>query len=467
MAFKIGEIGVPKGHRLIFEDFFSERFKNRIVAWYKLGDASGATTAVDSGTNGYNSTALSGVTFNQTGISNTAHKAASFNGSSGASYIQLESSPGNRFRPTGSLTTFTIFCWFKRSGNGTSPTSGTGTGGMTSVEPLVTKGMAESETAGLNLGWFLGLEAIGSTYYLGADYEIGNTPGGTNFPTGRNARMIDITCDATTDVFTVRQSVGGAVGTHHWNNGERIRIGGTAVTGVTAATWYYIIDANQAAGTFKLSSTPGGASLNVQTTVSASGLWCNHARNTNVYDHTTMSSAWHFAALTWDGTNLITYLDGELAEWEKPTMAPPEATSSQLAGISCGITSAGTRSGAFNGLMQDVAILSGVMSSSEIKNLYQQGMMTPMPVLPTPSASMLTTSPTFAGTQNTIVVQLTDDISIDDSSVLSASVVLKKDGVTLTEGVDYTFSYDSALDRITLTSIASNFASGAYTVTLN
>lgn len=466
MAFKIGEVGQPKGHRLPFEDFFSERFKNRLVAWYKLADASGATTAVDAGPSGYNSVGLAGVTFNQSGMPNTSLKAASFTGTSGASYIQLESSPGNRFRPTGAMLTFSIFCWFKRNGNGTTPTSGTGTGGMT-AEPLVTKGMAQSETAGLNCGWFMGLEAIGSTYYLGADYEIGSSPGGANFPTGRNARMIDLTCDATTDVFTVRQSVGGAVGTHHWNNGERIRIGGTTVTGVTAGTWYYIINANQAAGTFQLSATAGGAALNVGTTVSTSGLWCNHARNTNVYDHSTMSSSWHLAVLTWDGVNLITYLDGEIAEWEKPTMAPPEATSSQLAGISCGITSAGSRSGGFNGLLQHVTILSGVLSSSEVKNLYQQGMMTPVPVAPTPSANMVTSSPVFAGTQNTIVIQLSDSISIDDSSVSSSSVVLKKDGVTLTEGVDYTFSYDSGTDRITLTSVAENFPSGAYTVTLN
>lgn len=467
MAFKLGKVGAVSNYQIKFENIILKKYKNRIVAWYKLGDAAGATTAVDSGTNGYNSVGLAGVTFNQNGISNTADKAASFTGTSGASYVQIESSPGNRFRPTGSLTTFSILCWFKRNGTGSTPTSGTGTGGMPSVEPLVTKGMAESETAGLNLGWFLGLEAIGSTFYLGADYEIGNTPGGANFPTGRNARMIDITCDATTDVFTVRQSVGGAVGTHHWNNGERIRIGGTAVTGVTTGTWYYIINANQAAGTFQLSATLNGAAVNVQTTVTASGLWCNHARNSVVYDHATMSSSWHLAVLTWDGTNLRTYLDGVLAEWEKPTMKPPEATSSQMACIACAATSAGTKSGGFNGLMQHVIIMERPLFDHEIKELYGQGAMPPAPTLPTPQASLLTSTPVFAGTQNTIVVQLTDSIGISDGSVTSDSVVLKRNNVTLTPGVDYTFSYNSASDQITLTSTGANFPSGSYTVTLN
>jgi len=87
--------------------------------------------------------------------------------------------------------------------------------------------------------------------------------------------------------------------------------------------------------------------------------------------------------------------------------------------------------------------------------------------------------PNVVGTStkpSSIVVQLGDyDFSaktfngIDDSSVVGATVSMTKDGKALTQGAgsDYTFSYDSANNRITLSSVAANFGRGRYDITLN
>ena len=63
------------------------------------------------------------------------------------------------------LTNFTVECWFKRIGTGS--TASTGTGGISGV-PLVTKGRGESETPSLNCNYFLGHT---SGNLLVADFE--------------------------------------------------------------------------------------------------------------------------------------------------------------------------------------------------------------------------------------------------------------------------------------------------------
>src|SRR5687767_12864564 len=66
-------------------------------------------------------------------------------------------------------TEFTLETWFKRAGT-SGNTMGTGTGGLTGVLPLVTKGRGEGETpANLNTNYFLGLDA--ATNKLVADFE--------------------------------------------------------------------------------------------------------------------------------------------------------------------------------------------------------------------------------------------------------------------------------------------------------
>lgn len=74
---------------------------------------------------------------------------------------------------------FTLEAWIFRTGLGT--TTSTGTGGVTAY-PIVTKGRGESETAGLNCNYFLGINA---TNQLVADFEAAAASGittGQNYP---------------------------------------------------------------------------------------------------------------------------------------------------------------------------------------------------------------------------------------------------------------------------------------------
>ena len=66
------------------------------------------------------------------------------------------------------VSTFTIETWFRRSGAGVG--TSTGTGGIASAVPLLTKGRAEGETpANVNMDYFLGIDA--STGVLVTDFE--------------------------------------------------------------------------------------------------------------------------------------------------------------------------------------------------------------------------------------------------------------------------------------------------------
>jgi hypothetical protein len=81
------------------------------------------------------------------------------------------------FKPTSvlGLPQFTIECWFKRSGPGSSAYTGsTGFHGI----PLVTKGVAQADGSNLDMNYFLGIEESGNV--LAADFEEGaggSTPG--------------------------------------------------------------------------------------------------------------------------------------------------------------------------------------------------------------------------------------------------------------------------------------------------
>ncbi|NOT35087.1 MAG: T9SS type A sorting domain-containing protein [Candidatus Eisenbacteria bacterium] len=72
------------------------------------------------------------------------------------------------------LAQFTVECWFRRDGAGTTTT--TGTGGVTDAIPMVTNGRGESEVSNVDLNWFLGLRAADGV--LIADFEEG--AGGTS-----------------------------------------------------------------------------------------------------------------------------------------------------------------------------------------------------------------------------------------------------------------------------------------------
>ena len=83
--------------------------------------------------------------------------------------------------PALGVTNFTLETWFRRDGAGVGVT--TGTGGITSAIPLVTKGGAEAETpANVNMNYFLGIDA--TTGMLVADFE---EAAGPNHPVTGNA----------------------------------------------------------------------------------------------------------------------------------------------------------------------------------------------------------------------------------------------------------------------------------------
>ena len=66
------------------------------------------------------------------------------------------------------LTQFTLECWFKKEGNGTN--ASTGSGGVT-AKPLVTKGRNEADGGTTDINYFLGIKASPSV--LCADFEEG------------------------------------------------------------------------------------------------------------------------------------------------------------------------------------------------------------------------------------------------------------------------------------------------------
>lgn len=94
---------------------------------------------------------------------------------------------GNRYVTMGASTatlgtsSLTVECWFKRTGTGVTTT--TGTGGVTTAIPLVTKGRGESENSNVDCNYFFGIDA--TTNKLCADFEAYPASGitaGQNYP---------------------------------------------------------------------------------------------------------------------------------------------------------------------------------------------------------------------------------------------------------------------------------------------
>ncbi len=62
----------------------------------------------------------------------------------------------------------------------------------------------------------------------------------------------------------------------------------------------------------------------------------------------------------------------------------------------------------------------------------------------------------------------TDGLGVDDKTVVSSSVVVRRDGVTLQDGIDYSFSYNATSDIIKLTPLSGIWKPDSlYTITLN
>src|SRR6266545_4610888 len=75
--------------------------------------------------------------------------ALQLNGSS--QYVTFGAAPGL------GAATFTLETWFKRTGAGIG--TSTGSGGIASAIPLVTKGRAEAEGSNVDMNYFLGIDA--------------------------------------------------------------------------------------------------------------------------------------------------------------------------------------------------------------------------------------------------------------------------------------------------------------------
>jgi len=252
----------PTAASPLFEEFVLSNFSANLLGYWKLGESVGAATAVDSSGRGING-AVTAVTFGQTGIPNSALTCGQFGTGKRVRLEQTNTPP-----PLGTPR-FTILCWFKRSGAGT--TINSGTGGIAAIEPLVTKGMAEAEGANKDANWILGLTNSGGMK-LCADFEDNDS--GPNHP----------------------------------------------VTGAIPIT----------------------------------------------------DNAWHLGVVTYDGTLLRLYVDGQADSFVSPGTTP-EKDSLQYACIGCAMTSAAVANGAFNGLLAHVAVWSEALSAQNILDIYNNG----------------------------------------------------------------------------------------------
>jgi hypothetical protein len=96
-----------------------------------------------------------------------AGMALKFNGSN--QYVTFGTAPAL------GLGTFTLETWFERTGSGVG--TSTGSGGLTSAIPLISKGRTEGDGTNVDMNYFLGIDA--STGTLVADFEEGPSTGGT------------------------------------------------------------------------------------------------------------------------------------------------------------------------------------------------------------------------------------------------------------------------------------------------
>src|SRR5215212_371704 len=109
----------------------------------------------------------------QLGSSAPPPSALQLNGSS--QYVTFGAAPGL------GVAQFTLETWFKRTGAGVG--TSTGSGGIASAIPLVTKGRAEGEGSSIDMNYFFGIDATSGK--LVADFEegVGGTgPLGLNHP---------------------------------------------------------------------------------------------------------------------------------------------------------------------------------------------------------------------------------------------------------------------------------------------
>ena len=104
------------------------------------------------------------------------------------------------------LQSFTIEMWIKPEATGTTSTDGSGSGGIANAIPLLTKGVAENESAAIDVNYYLGIRS--TDMKLGADFEDNATS--ANHPAFSNAviqmcrwQHVAVTYDATSGQWKI------------------------------------------------------------------------------------------------------------------------------------------------------------------------------------------------------------------------------------------------------------------------
>ncbi|MBS2020548.1 MAG: hypothetical protein JST00_47270 [Deltaproteobacteria bacterium] len=100
------------------------------------------------------------------------------------------------FGPVNSITKQTVIAWVRKTGDGFTGTSGSG--GLTNVTPIVTKGTAEGESEPIDINFYLGIADTGE---LATDYEATGTSAnaplkGATVLTNATWYMVAMTLDA-------------------------------------------------------------------------------------------------------------------------------------------------------------------------------------------------------------------------------------------------------------------------------
>jgi hypothetical protein len=153
-----------------YEEYLLAQHATSLKAFYPL-----AFDAKDASAQANHAFSYSGLPFSGPSPSGMKYPyAAKFDGA--ASQVRLEDTT----YPL-QLSRWTIACWFKKTAAGVTTTTAGGADGFATgdpVLPLVTKGRGESETAGLNCNWFLGINKVnnGSVYKLAGDFEESTGP---------------------------------------------------------------------------------------------------------------------------------------------------------------------------------------------------------------------------------------------------------------------------------------------------
>jgi hypothetical protein len=151
-----------------------------------------------------------------------------FGGGAGTNFVTIPTTTRNF-----SNNNWTLEAYIKSYGAGTTPTSGTGTGGLSNVYPILTKGMAEAETRNADVQFFLG---VNSTSTVGTDFEnLANPTGSQNVPlwssstiqvNGTRWYYIAATADASTTALMKIYIDGMATGTRSIPSGYTPSVNG-------------------------------------------------------------------------------------------------------------------------------------------------------------------------------------------------------------------------------------------------